>query len=72
MKDNLKKLCDDYGLTPEGVRHAIETYQKIITEITGGRLSKLTYDVDYVLEEARLFDRYCPKCGTKLKPYRDD
>ena len=52
MKDSLKKLGDDYGLTPEGVRHAIEAYQDIICEITGGRLSKLTYDADYVLEEA--------------------
>jgi rubrerythrin len=51
MKDSLKKLGDDYGLTPEGVRHAIEAYQDIICEITGGRLSKLTYDTDYVLEE---------------------
>lgn len=51
MKDSLKKLGDDYGLTPEGVRHAIEAYQDIICKITGGRLSKLTYDADYVLKE---------------------
>lgn len=55
MKDNLKKLGDDYGLTPEGVRHAIEAYQDIICEITGGRLSKLTYDADYVLEETEKY-----------------
>lgn len=52
MKDNLKRLGDDYGLTPEGVRHAIEAYQDIICEITGGKLSKLTYDSDFVLETA--------------------
>ena len=50
--DSLEKLGNDYGLTPEGVRHAIEAYQDIICEITGGKLSKLTYDADYVLEEA--------------------
>lgn len=50
--DTIKKLGDDYGLTPEGVRHAIETYQTIICEITGGKLSKLTYDVDFILETA--------------------
>ena len=50
--DSLKKLCNDYGLTPEGVRHAIETYQSIICEITGDRLSKLTYDKGVILEAA--------------------
>jgi len=52
MRDSLKKLGEDYGLTPEGVRHAIEAYQDIIREITGGKLSKLTYNVNYVLDEA--------------------
>lgn len=55
--DTLRKLGEDYGLTPEGVRHAIETYQDIICEITGGRLSKLTYDADYILEEAEEYYR---------------
>lgn len=50
--DSLLKLGNDYGLTPEGVRHAIEAYQEIICEITGGKLSKLTYDASFVLEEA--------------------
>ena len=110
MKDSLKKLGDDYGLTPAGVRHAIETYQEIICEITGGKLSKLTYDADYILEQAKenqsegkwerhysrpgvyadlywwcsccgeptgysdagIFYRYCPKCGAKLEPCRDE
>ena len=65
MKDSLKKLGDDYGLTPEGVRHAIEVYQDIICEITGGLLSKLTYDADIILEKAEkkknireLFENY--------------
>ena len=57
MKDSLKKLGDDYGLTPEGVRHAIEAYQDIICEITGGKLSKLTYDADFVLETAEEYYR---------------
>ena len=42
MRDSLKRLGEDYGLTPEGLRHAIEAYQDIICEITGGKLSKLT------------------------------
>ena len=71
MKDSLEKLGDDYGLTPEGVRHAIETYQKIIYEITGGRLSKLTYDADYILEamseskldKQNMMHTVCLRCG---------
>jgi len=62
MKDSLKKLGDDYGLTPEGVRHAIETYQKIICEITGGRLSKLTYDTDYILGQAKQVNYQNKQC----------
>ena len=53
--DSLLKLGNDYGLTPEGVRHAIEAYQEIICEITGGKLSKLTYDAGFVLEEAEKY-----------------
>ena len=56
--DSIKKLGDDYGLTPEGVRHAIEAYQTIICEITGGKLSKLSYDADFVLEEAEEYYRW--------------
>ena len=62
MRDSLKKLGYDYGLTPEGVRHAIEVYQDIICEITGGKLSKLTYDSDFVLEEAE--EHYKRKYGS--------
>lgn len=50
--DSLEKLGEDYGLLPEGVRHAIEAYQDIICEITGDKLSKLTYDADFVIEQA--------------------
>lgn len=57
-KDSLEKLGDDYGLTPEGVRHAIEAYQDIICEITGGKLSKLTYNSHYVLEEAEEYYKW--------------
>ena len=59
--DSLEKLGDDYGLTPAGVRHAIEAYQKIICEITGGKLSKLAHDAYYVLEEAE--EHYKQKYG---------
>ena len=55
-EESIEKLGTDYGLTPAGVRHAIETYQTIICEITGGRLSKLTYDADYILEQAQQID----------------
>jgi len=53
--DSLRKLGRDYGLTPQGVRHAIETYQNILCEITGGKLSKLTYEADYILDEVEKY-----------------
>ena len=66
-QDSIEKLGTDYGLTPEGVCHAIETYQTIICEITGGKLSKLTYDADYILEQAKQIDyRMCADSMLKM------
>ena len=55
MSTNLsfKKICDDFGLTEIGVRHALEQYQIIITELTHGFFSKLTYDAPVILNKAR-------------------
>lgn len=63
-QDSIEKLGTDYGLTPAGVRHAIEVYQKIICEITGGKLSKLTYDADFILEEAEEYYKW--KFGNEI------
>ena len=48
-----KKICDDFGLTPFGVRHALEQYQIIITELTDGFFSKLTYDAPVILDRVK-------------------
>lgn len=58
QNNSLIKICDDYGLTAQGLRHAIEAYQDIICEITGGKLSKLTYDASFVLEEAEEYYKW--------------
>ena len=47
----LKSICDDFGLTPDGVRYALEQYQRVVTELTGGRFSKLTYDAALIIDE---------------------
>ena len=59
----LKQLCDDFGLTPEGIEHALKAYQTIICEITHGMLSKLTYDARLVLDIAQ--ERWCESCELK-------
>lgn len=48
--DTLKKIAQDYGLTPDGVRYALSQYQKVIEELTGGMLSKLNYTSEAVCE----------------------
>lgn len=58
MRDSLKKVGLDFGLTPEGVRYALTNYQKIICEATGGKLSKLSYDAGFVLEEIEEYYRW--------------
>ena len=56
-----KKICDDFGLTPNGVRHALEQYQILITELTNGFFSKLTYDAPVILDRANeCFEKNLP------------
>lgn len=49
----LSKLCADFGLTPYGVRYALEQYQKVIVELTDGKLGKLTYPAELICDTAR-------------------
>ena len=53
MSIYLKQICDDFGLTKFGVRHALEQYQILVTELTDGFFSKLTYDAPVILDRAR-------------------
>ena len=65
----LKEICDNHGLTPEGVDFALRQYQTIVSEITHGWLSKLTYDAKYVLQTAQ--ERWCDTCDLKLALYEE-
>ena len=58
----LSKLCADFGLTPYGVRYALEQYQKVIVELTDGKYSKLTYPAKLICDTARE-----PKRGRWIK-----
>ena len=59
----IKKICDDHGLTADGIGFAMSQYQHVISEITGGLLSKLTYKADYILDTVR--ERWCEGCDLK-------
>ena len=59
----LKQVAERWGLTKKGVDHALEQYQKIIFDLTNGKLSKLTYDAGYVLSV--IHDEWCDNCDLK-------
>ena len=61
--DRLGKICEDHGLTPEGVEFALTQYQKIICEITHGMMSKLNYYAKDILQMAQ--ERWCDTCELK-------
>lgn len=56
----LKKIADKYGLTKEGVDFALRQYQRVICEITNGRMSKLSYYASDILAVAN--DVQCDGC----------
>ena len=56
----LEEVADNHGLTPEGVDYALRQYQIVISEITHGFLSKLSYDAHDVLQCAQ--ERWCDTC----------
>lgn len=57
---SIEKVAEDYGLTPDGVSFALSQYQTVISEITHGMLSKLTYNAKDVLQTAQ--ERWCDTC----------
>ena len=56
----LEEVADNHGLIPEGVDYALRQYQIVISEITHGLLSKLSYDAHDVLRCAQ--ERWCETC----------
>ncbi len=50
---NMCRVLDDYGIDStnpaQNLRYVLEQYQKVITELTGSLLSKLTYSADVVI-----------------------
>lgn len=59
----LEKVAADYGLTVDGVSFALEQYQTVISEITHGRMSKLSYYARDILSVAN--DVQCNGCELK-------
>lgn len=56
----LKQVAEKYGLTQDGVDYALNQYGIVISEITHGLLSKLTYDAYDVIQCAQ--ERWCETC----------
>ena len=50
---NMCRVLDDYGIDStnpaQNLRYVLEQYQRVITELTGSLLSKLTYSADVVI-----------------------
>ena len=65
----LEEVADNHGLTPEGVDYALRQYQIVISEITHGLLSKLSYDAHDVLQCAQ--ERWCDTCELKAQEATD-
>lgn len=63
QETSLEKVAADYGLTPEGVAFALDQYQTVISEITHGRMSKLSYYARDILSVAN--DVQCNGCELK-------
>lgn len=63
QETSLEKVADDYGLTVDGVAFALDQYSKVISDITGGRMSKLSYYANDILSVAN--DVQCEGCELK-------
>lgn len=63
----LKEICDNYGLTPDGVDFALSQYQKVICELTNGRMSKCTYSAVDIIHTVT--DVFCDGCELKEAAY---
>ena len=44
------RLWRDYGFTPFALRDIIRNYEQVLLNCTGGKLSKVNHDPDYVTE----------------------
>lgn len=62
-EQTLKEVAENYGLTPDGVSFALDQCQKVICEITHGRMSKLSYYADDILRVANEIE--CDYCEIK-------
>ncbi len=59
MEESLQKIADDFGLTTDGVRFALEQYQAVLQQVTCGDWIKLTYPAHAVID--KLFEYYDKK-----------
>ena len=61
-----RKLLEDFGIEDGHVSDVIKTYECVLSELTGGRLSKPTYTKQEVLDA--VMARFCDSCDL-MKSY---
>ena len=59
----LRQIAERYGLTSDGVDFALSQYQIVISEITHGTMSKLSYYAKDIIQVAQ--ERWCDTCDLK-------
>jgi hypothetical protein len=59
----LRQIAEKYGLTSDGVDFALSQYQIVISEITHGMMSKLSYYAKDIIQVAQ--ERWCDTCDLK-------
>ena len=57
------RLWKEWGMYPGHIDFALRQYIGVISELTGGKLSKLCYGATYILDEIR--KNYCDDCDLK-------
>ena len=59
-----RKLLTDYGINEGHVGDVIEQYETVVCELTGGLLSKPTYDAQVVIDKVN--ERFCNHCDKNV------
>ena len=57
------RLFRDYEMTPEDIRFSLGQYTIVIDRLTGGRMSKVNYYADDIVNEVNNY--FCDGCELK-------
>ena len=57
------RLFKRWWLYPDNIDFALTEYQKLVSELTGGKLSKVIYSASYISDNVR--EHFCEDCDLK-------